>query len=105
MARTNEGIQVVAHNVTESDCLEAGLDVTVDVTLDGEETRGEVTLTRDRINGGRCAYGDCADAWIESSLLIWLQRMAGDHAGSPALRSILHEIEAAAVAAVAREGR
>jgi hypothetical protein len=98
MASAN-GITVTAHSVCESDCLEGGLDVTVDVTLDGEERQGEVTLTPDPINGGWVAYGDCADTWVESGLLIWLCRTAGDHAASPALRSILGEIEAVAVRA------
>lgn len=41
----HEGIKVVAHSVCESDCLEGGLDVSVDVTIDGEDVSGEVTLT------------------------------------------------------------
>lgn len=104
MACSERNITTIeAWNPTPSSCLPGGIDVDVDLqNADGATLLdGEVTLTRDRINGGWVAYGDCADAWVSPELLAGLMRYCRE-AGED-LATMLRAIASRAVAQVTDE--
>ena len=86
-----ENVTVECGVVSESICVDGGVDVDVTVSVDGEEIEGEVTLVRHEVTGEFASWGQ-PDHWVSGALLARIN--AREDA-----RDILTELSAATSAA------
>lgn len=76
-------------------------DLDCDITVDGVELRGELTMVPGR-DGEPCAYGSTADHWMSGGLLSALEAACGDDESR--LRQILGDVQATASAVILSSG-